>query len=112
MVARCALQALHAAGVPDRTYVKSAKIVADALRRCPPGGRSQADGGAAIYGELVRMAQGFSSRYLLVDGQGNFGSVDDDPAADMLYTESRLDHVGAALLADLDGDEAPAAVLP
>jgi len=57
------------------------------------------------------MAQDFSARYPLVDGQGSFGSIDDDPPADMRYTESRLDHVGAALLADLGsgGDGAPAA---
>jgi len=50
------------------------------------------------------MAQDFSARYRLVDGQGSFGSIDADPPADMRYTESRLDHVGAALLADLQGD--------
>jgi len=107
------LQALHAARTRNRAYVKSSRIVAEALRGCPHDGGSDAVAGAALYDELVRMARDFSTRYRLVDGQGNFGSVDDDPPADMRHTEPRLDHAGAALLADLDGGEAaPTPVLP
>src|SRR5258707_809698 len=61
-------------------------------------------GDSAIYDTLVRMAQDFSLRYMLVDGQGNFGSVDDDPAAAMRYTEARLDRMASEMLRDLDMD--------
>ena len=103
VAARCALQALQAARTRNRSYVKSATIVAAGLRLGrPPGDRAEAD----VYDELVRMAQGFTARHVLVDGQGNFGSVDDDPPAAMRYTEARLDLAGVALLADLeDGGE-------
>src|SRR6185295_13360033 len=69
---------------PNRPYVKSARIVGDVMGKYHPHGDS------AIYDTIVRMAQDFSLRYPLVDGQGNFGSVDDDPAAAMRYTEARL----------------------
>src|SRR3954454_1664979 len=69
---------------PNRRYVKCAKIVGEVMGNYHPHGDS------AIYDTLVRLAQEFSMRYPLVDGQGNFGSVDDDPAAAMRYTEARL----------------------
>ena len=69
---------------PDRSYVKSAKPVAETMGNYHPHGDT------AIYDALVRMAQPFSLRYMLVDGQGNFGSVDGDSAAAMRYTEARL----------------------
>jgi DNA gyrase subunit A len=109
---RCTLRALHAARTRNRAYVKSATIVDAALREYPSGDGARSDAEAVIYGQLVRMAQDFSARYLLVDGQGNFGSIDDDPPAGMRYTESRLDRVGAALLADLGSSGDRAAALP
>ena len=69
---------------PNRRYVKCARIVGDVMGKYHPHGDS------AIYDTLVRLAQDFSLRAPLVDGQGNFGSVDDDPAAAMRYTEARL----------------------
>jgi DNA gyrase subunit A len=81
---------------PDRKYVKSARIVGDVMGKYHPHGDQ------AIYDSLVRMAQDFSMRLPLIDGQGNFGSVDGDPAAAMRYTESRLDRVALALLDDID----------
>ena len=108
MAARLALQALHNARTRNRAFARSADIVAAALRLGrPPGDRAEAD----VYDELARMAQDFTTRHPLVDGQGNFGSVDDDPPAAMRYTEARLDLAGTALLADL-GDGAAADVLP
>ncbi|MEO1718758.1 MAG: DNA gyrase subunit A [Pseudomonadota bacterium] len=82
----------------DRPYRKSAKTVGEVMGNYHPHGDS------AIYDALVRMAQDFSLRLPLVDGQGNFGSVDNDPPAAMRYTESRLDKVAQALLDDLDKD--------
>ena len=82
----------------NRPYRKSARIVGDIMGRYPP------HGDAAIYDTLVRMAQDFSMRYILVVGQGNFGSIDDDPPAAMRYTEVRLDRVAEDVLADLDKD--------
>ncbi|MBP9011018.1 MAG: DNA gyrase subunit A [Smithellaceae bacterium] len=82
----------------NRPYRKSARIVGDIMGRYHP------HGDAAIYDTLVRMAQDFSMRYILVDGQGNFGSIDDDPPAAMRYTEVRLDRVAEDVLADLDKD--------
>src|SRR6185436_8399952 len=67
-------------------------------------GRYHPHGDQAIYDTLVRMAQPFSLRYPLVDGQGNFGSVDDDPAAAMRYTEARLSRIATELLRDIDAD--------
>src|SRR5215467_3965505 len=69
---------------PNRPYRKCAKIVGEVMGNFHPHGDS------AIYDALVRMAQGFTMRYALIDGQGNFGSVDGDPPAAMRYTESRL----------------------
>jgi DNA gyrase subunit A len=81
---------------PTRPYVKSARIVGEVMGRYHPHGDS------AIYDTLVRLAQDFSMRHPLVDGQGNFGSVDDDPAAAMRYTEARLTRIAQEMLRDLD----------
>src|SRR6204780_5345696 len=67
-------------------------------------GKYHPHGDSAIYDTLVRMAQEFSLRYMLVDGQGNFGSIDDDPAAAMRYTEARLARIATEMLRDLDMD--------
>ena len=67
-------------------------------------GKYHPHGDSAIYDTLVRMAQDFSMRYPLVDGQGNFGSIDDDPAAAMRYTEARLTRLAMEMLRDLDQD--------
>jgi DNA gyrase subunit A len=83
---------------PDKSYVKSARIVGDVMGKYHPHGDS------AIYDALVRMAQPFSMRVPLVDGQGNFGSVDGDPAAAMRYTESRLAKAAMPLLQDIEQD--------
>lgn len=80
----------------SRPTRKSAKIVGEVLGKFHPHGDS------AVYDALVRMAQPFSLRYPLVDGQGNFGSVDNDPPAAMRYTEARLSKIAAALLEDID----------
>jgi DNA gyrase/topoisomerase IV subunit A len=84
-VHRRVLYGMHEAGLqPNRPYKKSAATVGDVMGKYHPHGDS------AIYDTLVRMAQPFSLRYPLVDGQGNFGSIDDDPPAAMRYTEARL----------------------
>src|SRR5438270_8652834 len=83
---------------PGRSYSKCAKIVGEVMGNYHP------HGDAAIYDALVRMAQEFSMREPLVDGQGNFGSVDDDPAAAMRYTEARLSRIATEMLRDLDMD--------
>ena len=83
---------------PDRSYVKSARVVGDVMGKYHP------HGDVAIYDTLVRMAQPFSMGLLLIDGQGNFGSVDNDPPAAMRYTESRMTRAAMAILADLDKD--------
>jgi len=83
---------------PTRPYAKCARIVGEVMGNYHPHGDS------SIYDTLVRMAQEFSLRYPLVDGQGNFGSVDDDPPAAMRYTEARLDRMAMGMLADLDAD--------
>jgi DNA gyrase subunit A len=80
----------------NRPYVKSARVVGDVIGKYHPHGDS------AVYDTVVRMAQDFSMRYTLVDGQGNFGSVDGDPPAAMRYTEVRMDKIASELLADLD----------
>src|SRR5436190_3514392 len=80
----------------NRPYRKCAKIVGEVMGNYHP------HGDAAIYDTLVRMAQDFSYRYTLVDGQGNFGSIDGDPAAAMRYTEARMDPFSEALLEDID----------
>ncbi len=83
---------------PGRPYVKSSKVVGDVMGNHHPHGDS------SIYDTLVRMAQPFSLRYPLVDGQGNFGSIDDDPPAAMRYTEARLARIAAEMLRDIDAD--------
>src|SRR4051812_46898117 len=83
---------------PNRPFVKAARIVGDVMGKYHPHGDS------AIYDTIVRMAQDFSLRYPLVDGQGNFGSIDDDPAAAMRYTEARLAPIAREMLRDLDSD--------
>ena len=83
---------------PDRSYVKSARVVGDVMGKYHP------HGDAAIYDSLVRMAQPFSMGLMLIDGQGNFGSIDNDPPAQMRYTECRLTKAAMALLADIDLD--------
>jgi len=83
---------------PGRPYVKSANIVGYVM------GNHHPHGDASIYDTLVRMAQPFSLRYPLVDGQGNFGSIDDDPPAAMRYTEARLAKLAEEMLRELDAD--------
>src|SRR5688500_13052922 len=83
---------------PNRPYAKSARIVGEVMGKYHPHGDS------AIYDTLVRMAQDFSMRAPLVDGQGNFGSIDDDPAAAMRYTEARMSPIAREMLRDLDSD--------
>ena len=82
----------------NRPYKKSARIVGEVMGKYHPHGDS------AIYDALVRMAQNFSMRYELIDGQGNFGSIDGDRAAAMRYTESRMTRLGSEFLRDLDKD--------
>ena len=81
---------------PDKPYRKSARIVGDTMGKYHPHGDS------SIYDAMVRMAQDFSTRYMLVDGHGNFGSVDGDGAAAMRYTEARLSKISMELLADIN----------
>ena len=96
-VHRRILYSMHEQGhTPDKKYVKSARVVGDVMGKYHPHGDS------AIYDALVRMAQDFSMRLQLIDGQGNFGSVDGDPAAAMRYTEGRLAKPAMALLDDID----------
>ncbi|HXQ22153.1 MAG TPA: DNA gyrase subunit A, partial [Candidatus Acidoferrales bacterium] len=83
---------------PDRAYKKCARLVGDVMGRYHP------HGDAPVYEALVRMAQDFSFRYPLIDGQGNFGSVDGDPPGAMRYTEARLSRMALELLADIDKD--------
>lgn len=101
----------------NKPYKKSARVVGDVIGKYHPHGDS------AVYDTIVRMAQDFSMRYTLVDGQGNFGSVDGDSAAAMRYTEIRMDRIAHELLADLeketvdwvpnyDGTEQIPAVMP
>lgn len=85
----------------NRPYVKSARIVGDVMGKYHPHGDN------AIYDTVVRMAQDFSLRYMLVDGQGNFGSIDGDPPAAMRYTEVRMSRLASELLADLDKETVP-----
>src|SRR5713226_7399117 len=82
----------------NKPYRKSARIVGDVIGKYHPHGDQ------AVYDALVRMAQDFSMRLPLIDGQGNFGSVDGDPPAAMRYTEVRLEKVAEALLEDIDKD--------
>ena len=80
----------------NRPYKKSARVVGDVIGKYHP------HGDAAVYDTMVRMAQDFSYRYPLIDGQGNFGSVDGDPAAAMRYTEVRMTHLAQEFLADIE----------
>src|SRR6266849_6164476 len=98
-VHRRVLYGMHEVGLqPNRPYKKSAATVGTVMSRYHP------HGDAAIYDTLVRMAQPFSLRYPLVDGQGNFGSIDGDPAAAMRYSEARLSRIATELLRDIDAD--------
>src|SRR5215208_6385698 len=80
----------------NKAYKKSARVVGDVIGKYHPHGES------AVYDAIVRMAQPFSMRYMLVDGQGNFGSVDGDAPAAMRYTEVRMARIASEILADLD----------
>jgi DNA gyrase subunit A len=96
-VHRRVLFAMHESNtVWNRSYVKCARVVGDVLGKYHP------HGDAATYEALVRMAQNFSMRYMLIDGQGNFGSIDGDSAAAYRYTECRLERIASELLADID----------
>ena len=98
-VHRRILYAMHDMGLlHNRKHVKCAKVVGEVLGKYHPHGDS------AVYDAMVRMAQPFSLRYPLVDGQGNFGSVDGDPPAAYRYTESRMTEIAEDLLADIDKD--------
>jgi DNA gyrase subunit A len=98
-VHRRVLYAMHEAGLqPNRPRLKSARVVGDVMGYYHPHGDQ------AIYDTLVRMAQSFSLRYPLVDGQGNFGNIDDYPAAAMRYTECRLTRLATEMLRDIDMD--------
>src|SRR3954453_4112024 len=98
-VHRRVLYAMHDLGLqPNRSYRKSATVVGEVMGKYHPHGDS------AIYDTLARMAQDFSLRYPLVDGQGNFGSIDDDPPAAMRYTEARLARLATELLRDIEAD--------
>src|SRR5689334_1677842 len=98
-VHRRILYSMHEQGhTPDKKYVKSARVVGDVMGKYHPHGDQ------AIYDALVRMAQDFSMRLTLIDGQGNFGSVDGDPPAAMRYTECRLGEPAMELIDDIDKD--------
>jgi DNA gyrase subunit A len=98
-VHRRILYAMHDMGIGVTTaYKKSARIVGEVLGKYHP------HGDAAVYESMARMAQDFSLRYLLIDGQGNFGSVDGDAPAAMRYTEARLSHMAEEMLADIEQD--------
>src|SRR5690554_5764602 len=98
-VHRRILYAMYDMGLrPDSPYRKSARIVGEVLGKYHP------HGDAAVYDAMVRLAQDFSMRYPLVDGQGNFGSIDENSAAAMRYTEVRMSRLAAELLADIEKD--------
>jgi DNA gyrase subunit A len=98
-VHRRVLYAMHDLGLqPNRPYRKSATVVGEVIGKYHP------HGDAAVYDTLVRLAQDFSMRHVLVDGQGNFGSVDGDPAAAMRYTEARLTRIATEMLRDISSD--------
>ena len=117
-VHRRVLYAMHELGMsPDKPFKKSARIVGEVIGKYHPHGDS------AVYETMVRMAQDFNLRYMLVDGHGNFGSIDGDSAAAMRYTEARLSKIAMEMLRDLnkdtvdfvpnyDGEEQEPAVLP
>ncbi|MHB9095113.1 MAG: DNA gyrase/topoisomerase IV subunit A, partial [Eubacteriales bacterium] len=98
-VHRRILYAMNDLGMtPDKPHKKSARIVGEVLGKYHPHGDT------AVYDAMVRMAQSFSSRYPLIDGHGNFGSVDGDSAAAMRYTEARMSKIATELLSDIDKD--------
>lgn len=98
-VHRRILYAMHEAGMAsNKPYKKSARIVGEVLGKYHPHGDT------SVYDAIVRLAQSFSTRYLMVDGHGNFGSVDGDSAAAMRYTEVRMSKVAEAMLADIEKD--------
>lgn len=98
-VQRRILYAMYDMGLrPDQPYRKSARVVGEVLGKYHPHGDQ------SVYEAMVRLAQDFSMRYMLVDGQGNFGSIDGDTAAAMRYTEARMSQMGFDLLADIDKD--------
>lgn len=98
-VHRRILYTLHEAGMtPNKPYSKSARLVGDCMGKYHPHGDS------SIYDAVVRMAQDFASRYPLIDGHGNFGSIDGDSAAAMRYTELRMAKIASYMLADIDKD--------
>src|ERR671925_97725 len=98
-VHRRVLYAMHEAGLqPTRAYRKCARVVGDVMGNYHP------HGDAAIYDTLVRLAQDFAMRYPLVDGQGNFGSIDDDPPAAMRYTEARLARLATEMLREIEAE--------
>ncbi|NLZ89254.1 MAG: DNA gyrase subunit A, partial [Clostridiales bacterium] len=98
-VHRRILYAMNELGMtPDKPYRKSARIVGDVLGKYHPHGDS------SVYDAMVRLAQDFNIRYMLVEGQGNFGSVDGDSAAAMRYTEARLSRLAMHLLGEIDKD--------
>ena len=117
-VHRRILYSMHELGIrPDKGYRKCARIVGEVLGKYHP------HGDASVYDALVRMAQDFSMRYMLVDGHGNFGSVDGDSAAAMRYTEAKMNKISAEMLRDInkntvdfvdnfDGEEQEPVVLP
>src|ERR1700742_1832428 len=98
-VHRRILYAMHEMGLQhNKKYTKCAKVVGQAMGKYHPHGDT------AVYDAMVRMAQPFSLRYPLIDGQGNFGSVDGDPPAAYRYTEARMTDIAEQLLADIDKD--------
>ena len=98
-VHRRILYAMQEAGMtPNKAYKKSARIVGDVLGKYHPHGDT------SVYDAIVRLAQTFSTRYLFVDGHGNFGSVDGDPAAAMRYTEVRMGKIAEEMLEDIEKD--------
>src|ERR1700744_6460510 len=98
-VHRRILYTLHGMGLEfNKKYAKCAKVVVQAMGVYPPHGDS------AIYDTMVRLAQPFSMRYPMIDGQGNFGSVDGHPPAAMRYTESRMTRLAGEMLADIDSE--------
>lgn len=98
-VHRRILYAMNEAGMlPNKAYKKSARIVGDVLGKYHPHGDS------SVYNAIVRLAQDFSTRYLMVDGHGNFGSVDGDPPAAMRYTEVRMGKIAVEMLRDIEKD--------
>ncbi len=98
-VHRRVLYSMHREGLqPNRPYRKCARVVGDVMGSFHPHGDT------AIYDTLVRLAQDFAQRYVLIDSQGNFGSIDNDPAAAMRYTEARLARIATEMLRDIDAD--------